>query len=241
MDAAYVEHYAELYRHHWWWRAREAFLLEQLTKIGPAGGFGPILDVGCGAGLFFDALSRYGEPHGVESDRAAIAMAGRWQKAITPGILEDLPGGHRFGLITMLDVIEHIEDDRQVLRQAAELLRPGGWLMITVPALPVAWTQHDVMNHHYRRYRLPELRQRVLEIPGLALVDLRYFFVWSLPAKLLVRLKEKTLGATAAPVPGIPPKPLNRLLEAFSRWEQKILRRPPFGTSLFALAQRAGP
>jgi SAM-dependent methyltransferase len=238
MESAYVERYADLYRRHWWWRAREEFLLAELRRLAPPRGFGPILDVGCGAGLSFDVLARFGAPEGVESEAEAVAAAGRWRDKIHLGILSDLPPSPRFGLITALDVIEHIEDDEAVLVQAAELLAPAGLLLITVPALPELWTEHDAINHHYRRYRRAELGAKLARVPGLAVLDLRYFFAWTVPAKLLVRAKERWLGKAADPLPGVPIAPINQLLIQASRLEQRLLRRPPIGSSLLAVARR---
>ena len=60
MDPTYGANYEELYRRHWWWRAREAAILHELARLKPAGGWRRILDVGCGNGLFFDRLSELG-------------------------------------------------------------------------------------------------------------------------------------------------------------------------------------
>ncbi len=78
MDPAYVVKYAELYRRHWWWRSREKLTLKWLEQLKPESGFGLILDVGSGSGLFLEALSRFGQPEGVEAD-------GAWAKHPTPG------------------------------------------------------------------------------------------------------------------------------------------------------------
>jgi trans-aconitate methyltransferase len=68
MDREYALGYKSLYQNHFWWRARETFIIEILKNIVPAEGFGNILDIGCGEGLSFGFLSRFGKPEGIESD-----------------------------------------------------------------------------------------------------------------------------------------------------------------------------
>ena len=63
-----------------------------------------------------------------------------------------------FDLITCLDVIEHTPDDRVTLRELHRVTRPGGYLLVTVPAYQALWSQHDVANHHFRRYNAPHAR-----------------------------------------------------------------------------------
>ena len=75
MDSVYAAAYPELYRKHWWWRVREEILLETVARLLAGQSRARILDVGCGAGLFFDALDRFGHVEGIESDRSAIDSA----------------------------------------------------------------------------------------------------------------------------------------------------------------------
>ncbi|MEM7354919.1 MAG: class I SAM-dependent methyltransferase, partial [Acidobacteriota bacterium] len=160
MDSAYAARYRALYEQHWWWRAREEMLVRLLWSIAPAAGFGHILDVGCGDGLFFDALQVFGQPEGLEVDAGLISEAGRRRGPIHLGSLDaSFTPGHRFGLITLLDVLEHLEEPAAALVRARELLEPGGRILITVPAMHWLWTAHDTFNQHQTRYNRGELRQ----------------------------------------------------------------------------------
>src|SRR6266704_1242994 len=135
MNAQYAAAYPELYRHHWWWRVREEILLRKIRGILADVPHARILDVGCGAGLFFDQLDQFGYIEGVESDQAAAEASGRWQNRIVVGNLDDrYQPAAPFDLILMLDVLEHIPDTEPVVRRAAELLTPTGRLRVTVPA-----------------------------------------------------------------------------------------------------------
>ena len=128
MDPAYGARYRALYERHWWWRAREAKILGILERHAPRQGFGPILDVGCGDGLFFPKLQKFGEPRGVETDVDLVSDENRQRIHIGP-FDETFTPSERFGLILMLDVVEHLDDDVAALRYASELLTPDGLLL----------------------------------------------------------------------------------------------------------------
>ena len=89
MDAEYAAAYLEIYRSHWWWRVREKILLGRIRRLVAGATPVRILDVGCGAGLFFDRLAEFGHIEGIESDAYAVAQSGRWSVRIFPGDLDD--------------------------------------------------------------------------------------------------------------------------------------------------------
>lgn len=238
MDPTYGEQYARLYRTHWWWRAREEYLTRLLDRLVGAGGAGSVLDFGCGDGLFFPVLERYGEPYGIEPDAALLDPAGPWRSRITSDpLLPDPAETARHGLIVALDVLEHIEDPRPVVKELRRRLRPGGWFVATVPAFRALWTTHDDLNHHHHRYRVQELKALVRG-SGLEVVDARYLFVWLAFAKWLVVIKERVARPAPRP-PGVPPAPINGAVLALSRLEQRLLggAHPPFGSSAIVVAR----
>src|SRR5688572_18240339 len=112
MDDAYAAAYPALYHAHWWWRVRERILLDAIAGLlSDRRGSAQILDVGCGAGLFFDALSRFGDVHGIESDAVAVQRSGRWRQRIRVGELDSsFTAVQPFDLVLMLDVLEHVSD-----------------------------------------------------------------------------------------------------------------------------------
>ncbi|MCB1035597.1 MAG: class I SAM-dependent methyltransferase [Acidobacteria bacterium] len=239
MDSKYGSLYRRLYEHHWWWRAREALILRHLLRRRPAGGFGRILDVGCGDGLFFERLAALGDPEGVEPEAALVSPDGPWSDRIHVRPFDSaFEPGYRFGLILMLDVLEHLEDDLAALRHATSLLSPGGLLVITVPAFQSLWTAHDDLNHHFRRYRHQHL-QRLASAAGLNLSPCRYFFHWLVPLKLGVRLRERLLPRDPLP-PEVPGRLFNELYRKLSLAEQALFSYfpLPFGSSLLAIGRR---
>ncbi len=159
MRSDYGEAYREIYERHWWWRAREAIILDVTGRRLVVRGSQQILDVGCGDGLFFDQLLKFGEVQGVESTAELVDPNGQHRSRIHVGPFdESFEPGERFSLILMLDVLEHMEDPVAALRKAWSLLVPGGTLLITVPAFMLLWTQHDVLNHHLVRYTKSSIR-----------------------------------------------------------------------------------
>lgn len=238
MDPAYTAAYSRLYREHWWWRVRERILLREVRQILAGRSSGArILDVGCGAGLFFDALESFGHVEGIESDRIAVEQSGRWRARIHLGELETLRTDGAYDLVLLLDVIEHVQRPETLLRASAQLLAPRGAMLITVPAFDSLWTSHDDLNHHVKRYTAGEMR-RLLQSAGLEVAKTRYLFQSLVVPKLLVRAKE-TLTPSSASVPRIPSRLVNGALEKWFRAESGWAGWMPFGSSVLAVARRA--
>ncbi|HSM08688.1 MAG TPA: class I SAM-dependent methyltransferase [Gemmatimonadota bacterium] len=233
MDPSYAAAYRELYERHWWWRAREAFLLERLRAASGGGVGRRILDVGCGDALFFDELAAFGTVRGVEPD-ADVLSEGPWRHAIHAGTLETFSPEGPFDWILMLDVLEHIETPGATLARAREFAADGASLFLTVPAFESLWTRHDDLNYHFRRYNRSAFLQ-VLSGTGWELAESEYFFHWLAPLKLLVKLKERLVKGDLE-VESVPSRPLNAVALAVSTVERRVFSRLqlPFGTSLYA-------
>lgn len=243
MDPRYGAQYARLYREHWWWRAREEYLTRLLDHLIGSSGAGETFDFGCGDGLFFPILQRYGAqpPRGLEPDASLLDPAGPWFDRITTGALVDDPSERaRYGLIVALDVLEHLEHPQPAMTILRARLRPGGWFIATVPAFDALWTSHDQVNHHYRRYRLRDL-EALVGASGLTIVESRYFFVWVALVKWLVAGKERVIRPVVKP-PEVPASPINGLALALTRLEQRLLgdSHPAFGSSAIVVARAPG-
>jgi len=231
MDAAYARHYRELYERHWWWRAREALVLKTLRRLRAGRGPGRILDVGCGDGLFFGRLAEFGEVEGIEPDASLLSADSPHRERITVAPFDGgFRPGHRYALVLMLDVLEHLPDAVGALSHVRSLLEPDGRLVVTVPAFQWLWTHHDELNRHFVRYTRATLRD-VAARAGLRMEESRYFFHWTVPGKLAVRAKERLLGPGAPE--RVPAAPVNRALYLLSRAEQAV--RLPLGSSLLAV------
>lgn len=218
---------------HWWFAGRRAILASLISRfeLSPTA---KILELGCGTGGNLDMLRRFGEVAAMETDDAARAIAlektgGRFD--IRPGRCPDrIPfAGQRFDLVCMIDVLEHIDQDVATLLALRGLLAPGGRVLVTVPANPWMWSQHDEFLHHKRRYTAAELREKALQA-RLEVSLLTYFNTLLFPLAATARLLNVEGSA-------VPPAPLNRLLQAVFSAERFVAGRValPFGVSLLAV------
>lgn len=242
MDASYAQQYQDLWRHHWWWQARHHLILDKLGKLCPPRKVGErppvLLDIGCGGGIAFADLSRFGEIYGLEPDPQLATSLPAWRGRVEQTLFHAGYQNHRhFDLILMLDVLEHIDDDRGALANVHRLLQPGGALFMTVPALPALWSAHDEANHHYRRYQKAALH-KLLSEQGFIIQEMRYVFGWSLGLVYLRRLLSRR-GSGAYQV-RIPPWLLNTACYGLSRAEEWLTwgRGPLLGSSLLAIVRK---
>ena len=146
------------------------------------------------------------------------------------------------------DVVEHIQDHHAALREIHRTLLPGGYVYITVPAFMIMWSQHDEINHHQRRYRMPELVQ-LLEKNGFEVTYRSYFNFWLfLPilfARLLSKLFAKAKGAdtnTGSDFETFQNSPINTLFYRVFKSEKNLLRRNfsfPFGVSAMIIGRKS--
>ena len=90
--------------------------------------------------------------------------------------------GKRYGLILMLDVLEHLADPKGALEHALQLLEPDGNLIVTVPAFKLLWTSHDDINEHVTRYTR-KCFSALAERSGLKVDRARYFFPLAISRK----------------------------------------------------------
>ena len=240
--------YAEYFRiedTHWWFLGRREIFLRLLRKYLPrAHDEHPrrILDVGCGTGTMLRQLSRFGQAQGIDADAEAIAFChdrGITQVRRVGGL--PLPfAADAFDVITALDVIEHIEDDRAMLRELYRIIRPGGLFLFSVPAYPFLWGAQDEISHHKRRYVASQLRARAVEA-GFRVARLSYMNTLLFPAIAAIRLvrawRRRPIEVTsdfALTRPGL----ANDLLARLFALEAPMVERVnlPFGTSIVGVA-----
>lgn len=241
MEPEYARQYRDLYTRHWWWRSREEAILEVLHRHFPTNTGLKILDVGCGDGLFFDRLAAFGDVEGVEPDARLVNADGPHRSRIRIAPFNvNFRASESYSLVLMLDVLEHLDDPSAALHHAYSLLKPEGALLLTVPAFQLLWTNHDVINHHHVRYRRRTLRP-LLHQAGFVILEERYWYQWTCPAKLAIRLVERLFRRPPA-VARVPPPWMNRSLYWISRIEQQTIGAigTPFGSSLMVYCAKQG-
>jgi SAM-dependent methyltransferase len=231
---------------HWWWSARREIIARALEDYLPAKANGhrpQILEVGCGTGANLETLSQFGDVLGAEHEGAAVEMLrarrGDRFRVIQHSIPDPIPGD--FDVVAMFDVLEHLEDDAAALRWVARQLRPGGIVLLTVPAFPFLWSQHDVAAHHYRRYTLESLTAAVPE--QFEILHRTYFNTLIFPVVAAVRVGMKLLPERAQPRGthmALPPSPINWLAYRMFRLERHLVTRRsvPWGVSAMLVLRR---
>ena len=244
MDQRLMSAMLELDDRHWWYRGRRRIIQAELDRLRLAGG-ARVLDAGCGSGRTLEELGRYGEVYGIELDPGAAEVAqDRGCGEVRIGRLEELPWADEyFDLITCLDVIEHTPDDRVTLRELRRVCKPGGFLLVTVPAYQGLWSTHDVANHHYRRYSRGRLRAAA-EDAGWQVLRMTSFNGLLLGPAAAVRLADRRRlrqpDADYKPELTLGPEWLNAVLEQPLRLEARWLRggrTMPAGLSLLAVLE----
>jgi SAM-dependent methyltransferase len=240
--------YAEYFRvedRHWWFIGRRRIVLAVLSvslTSTPEGRTRRILDLGCGTGTMLTYLRRFGNAEGVDADEQAVGFChARGEDRVQLLESKTLPfPDDSFDLLTALDVLEHIEDDRGALREVARVLRPGGIFLATVPAHGWMWGAQDEISHHFRRYSAGELKRKIPEA-GLNLQRLTQFNTILFAPIAAVRLARRMRPPRAevrSDFEMTGEGTGNRLLaEVFSSEAQWLRRRNlPLGVSMLALA-----
>ena len=226
---------------HWWFQARKSIILALLDReLAEKSRNLAILDVGAGTGMLAEALTRFGRVTALEAAPEALThLERRNDLTIVRGILPnpDLPRG-AYDLVTGFDVLEHIEDDRSAMADIADVLRPGGLLLLTVPAHPALWSDHDEIHHHFRRYRPGEVED-LAGGSGLAVRFSSPFQTLLFPLILAERLMRR-LRPSEAP-PEVPPRPVNWIARRVFSLERHWIAhrvRAPIGSSHIVLATK---
>ena len=155
--------HADVESRHWWFAARRRILFPLIRQVMAEHGGGLVVDVGCGTGGTVAALSGEYDCLGIDDSKLAIETAeaaypqdayprAGFRQGRMPEDLRDV--APRAGLYLLMDVLEHVEDDRAFLTDLIVLARPGAHILITVPAGAELWSRHDVTAGHLRRYDL---------------------------------------------------------------------------------------
>jgi SAM-dependent methyltransferase len=239
------EHIYGVERGHWWYVARRAIVFEWLLGLLVDHAAPRVLDVGCGTGFNLECLREAGYDRAVGLDLSSEALAFCQSRALPcliqgDGVCPPLRDGS-FDVILALDMVEHLPDDARALAAFARLLKPGGSLVLFVPAFRFLWGLQDEVSHHYRRYTAGELRGKVATA-GLSIRKLTYVNAFLFPLILGGRLVLRLLGNEIRGVSenDLHPGWSNGLLQAIFAAERPLLRHVnlPFGVSLFCIATK---
>ncbi len=261
-DSALFSLLAAMQQRHFWYAGRHRFLRAALMKALGSGALAPdrlrAVDVGGGCGGWVRFLREnsgidFAELALADSSLRALELARESLPPDTPRYqvdLFDLKWRDRWDLIFLLDVLEHIEEEKRALVELQAALRPGGLLFITTPALRFFWSWNDEAVQHHRRYSHADF-QRLADAVGMELLDSRYFMFFLSPLYLLARWKRPSpqamtrerVAELVARTHRIPNPIVNMACRAVFCAETPLgLRlRFPWGTSILAVLRKPGP
>jgi len=241
MERKVYEQMAQLDGSHWWFTARRRILDELISRVVKPPKGARILELGAGTGHNLAMLSRFGEVEASELDPIARDLASeRLGRPVKEAALPDLSmfPESRYDLIALLDVLEHVADDKSTLAAILGRLKPGGALLLTVPANPWMWSAHDAAHHHHRRYQKAEIERLALDA-GYEIDLLSPFNSLLFPPIAAVRLVGKLTGKDDSD-DTMPGGLVNTTLNEIFGFERFLIGRVPmpFGVSLVAVFRR---
>ncbi len=247
MNKEYEVQYHLLEENHWWFLGRRHMVHALVCRLNPDQDC-RILETGCSGGPLLKQLQADGYRHVTGIDISADAIELCRQRGLTETHVMDAqnptfnPGS--FDLIIASDVMEHLTDAPKALREWHRLLRPGGRLMVFVPAFRVLWSPHDEVNHHFKRYRRSELKL-LMAHSGFGLERSLYWnFLLFFPVALVRLIKRWPRQSLPVAAHGDLQKQIrliNWLLFALLRFENRLILAGinwPWGVSVMALGKK---
>lgn len=229
----------EIDREHFWFTGRRKLVDQLMTGLNP--GHLRVLDLGSGAGTNAERMSARGNRvTAVDFLAAGLAAVQRRDPrvAVVQSSAESVAlRSGSFDVVLLLDVIEHL-DDSLVLEEAARLLRPGGAVVVTVPAFAWLWSYRDDAAGHKRRYSRKLLEHRLRQA-GFHVERLHYYQCLLFPLAVVTRLAGRR-DSRMRDLEDVPPRPLNQLfrtVNSFEVWLGKVIRWP-WGSTLAAVGTK---
>lgn len=239
----YKEMY-ELGNKHWWFLSKKKIILSMIKKYIPKNkeDIG-ILDIGCGSGLMLKDLEEIGKVYGLDSSDEAIKFSSqKFNGIIKKGSLpDDIPyPNERFDIITVLDVLEHIEKDKESIGKIKNLLKDNGIFVITIPANMYLWSNHDNIHNHLRRYTKDDLYKKII-LSGFKIEKISYYnSLLYIPIYLARKFNNIFRKNKVSSDLKLPCKVVNFILKTIFSLEEKYLGKFNFsqGVSLIAVCRK---
>jgi SAM-dependent methyltransferase len=231
----------------YWWHIGRLRIIDTYVSLAQRKKHQPkILNVGCGTGGTIDMLEKHGPTDNVDVSEDAIRFVkklGHKKVRKVNGI--ELPFKDKtYDLVCAFDVLEHIDRDKDALKEWARVLRDDGAVVITVPAYQWLWTEHDVSLHHKRRYTRQRLTSAA-KAAGLEPKKTSYAIVFSLPLVVGFRFLNKVLNRkTDSETSYVKvPQLINSIFSNLLYGEAKLhkVMSFPAGTSVVAIFQKTEP
>jgi len=229
-------------RTYWWHLGRLKIINTYIANHASGKKNMKILNVGCGTGGTLNMLEKFGTVENVDVSDEAIAFMKKsgYKVKKVEGI--KLPyKDNTFDLVGAFDVLEHIEHDEDALKEWLRVLKPGGFVVMTIPAHQWLWSDHDVSLHHFRRYTTKEVKNKAKNA-GLHPKRVSYAIAFSVPLIIGFRVMNKLLNrkvdseTSYVPVPKFVNSFFTNLLSVEAA-SHKVIKLP-IGTSVIASLEK---
>lgn len=239
----------ELENSYWWFIARRRLVQEWIAEaLSKTAGSSEALartvfDVGCGTGANGKMLEQFGQFYGTDMSQEALRFCHeRGLQRLARTWVEHLCfATDSFDVITALDMLEHVDDDMAGMKELFRVCKPGGFLLVTVPAYGFLWSEHDEALHHRRRYTASELRNK-LSVAGFEIQRISYFITFLFFVVFAMRFWQNLRKSAVSPKTGLVvlPKFINQCLIWLLDLERVLVRlfNFPLGVSIICLAQK---
>lgn len=233
----------QLEDNYWWFLARREIISKTIKKSLKIATDEYILDVGCGTCGMAEYLSK--DFNVVAIDTSELALEYCKKRGVEHSFLSTLDSfpkdKYNIKAITILDVIEHIEDDKSIVEQLYDSLPTGGYIIASVPAYQFLWSFHDEVHKHYRRYRLSNFK-RLISNAGFQIQFATYFNSFLFPVALAKRFIDKLFNLEKKNEYAIEivPKPINTIFTKIFEFEKTFFPKVsfPFGLSILLIAKK---
>jgi len=226
---------------HWWYRIRRKMVHDLIRNLCPGRNNLKILDAGCGTGGMLIELARYGNVYGVDESERAVNYCLR--KSIPRVLLSGVSSlpykSDMFDIVTILDVLEHINDDSSAVREIQRVLKPGGYCIIFVPAFSFLWSITDVVSKHFRRYNMSSLLM-LLSNSQLKVTRKSYFNFFLFPPIAIIRILVRLFKLPVKSENGFSHGIINSILHGIFYLESILIKYIsfPFGVSILVVCKK---
>jgi SAM-dependent methyltransferase len=235
MDRVDYEYFGEKGDEFFWFIGKNELLIKMAEEQGP---FDKVLNLGCGVGGNANNFSAFGNVISADVDLFSVSCAKKYAEVVRTDACNVPFKSNTFDCVILSDVLEHIEEDSRVVSEIIPAIKPGGLIIITVPAIKFLFSTHDLALGHHRRYSRKELLDLCKDLEVIRVV---YWNFFNLLIVAPFRLIKKFLNLQSRPDPTKVPEPINKILLFLMRIENKIITKGnslPMGLTLVVLCKK---
>lgn len=225
---------------HWYYRSKYCAMLSWIRNIFRDTNEVRVADFGCGAGLFLslllqDGIFRKKNLLGIDSAYKSEEVLRSCGVKVVPSLENK---NFKFDLFLLMDVLEHVENDHDILFTVLQHCRAGSHLFVTVPAMQWIWSGHDFYLGHKRRYTVNSLKNLFQSQRSLEILGIHYFYAsilpFAIPVRLFRRFQKDSLRSDMKPTS----KLINIMIEILLKAEMRVMKHNQFaGLSVMALCR----